>query len=230
MQDHKGDLELIITKDGSHSLYNPALNETYHSTHGALQESRYVFLQQGLDYFISQKDVKEINIFEVGLGTGLNALLTIKWAKENGIKVNYHSIEAYPITTTQAKALNYAQIIGGDDVENWSEMIHQLDWETEHVITDTFSFKKINSKIEDYTLMGSIYDIIFFDAFAPSKQIEMWGLDILSRLVESMKKKAVFVTYCAQGQLKRNLKELGLIVETLDGPPGKKEMVRGTAS
>ncbi len=230
MPDHKGDLELIITKDGSHSLYNPTLDETYHSTHGALQESKYVFLQQGLDYFVSQQNSKEINIFEVGLGTGLNALLTIKWARENGIMVNYHSIEAYPITTTQAKALNYAQIIGGDNIENWSEMIHQLDWETEHLITDTFLFKKINSKIEDYTFIGSFYDVIFFDAFAPSKQIEMWGLDILSRLVESMKKNAVFVTYCAQGQLKRNLKALGLTVETLDGPPGKKEMVRGTVS
>jgi tRNA U34 5-methylaminomethyl-2-thiouridine-forming methyltransferase MnmC len=226
MQDHNGDLELIITKDGSHSLFNPALNETYHSTHGAVQESRYVFLLQGLDEFLLKNSATEINVFEVGLGTGLNALLTIEWAQKNNVHVNYDSIEAFPISVAQAKALNYVELIGGADTKAWSELIHKLDWEVKHTITDTFTFQKIKNRIENHQLDESKYDVIFFDAFAPSKQIEMWQLDILSKLYNSMKPNAVFVTYCAQGQLKRNLKSLGLNVETLEGPPGKKEMVR----
>jgi tRNA U34 5-methylaminomethyl-2-thiouridine-forming methyltransferase MnmC len=226
MQDHNGDLELIITKDGSHSLFNPALNETYHSTHGAVQESRYVFLLQGLDEFLLRNNAKEINVFEVGLGTGLNALLTIEWAQKNNVRVNYDSIEAFPISVAQAKALNYVELIGGKDTKAWSELIHKLDWEVKHTITDTFTFQKIKNRIENHQLDESKYDVIFFDAFAPSKQIEMWQLDILLKLFNCMKPNAVFVTYCAQGQLKRNLKSLGLTVETLEGPPGKKEMVR----
>jgi tRNA U34 5-methylaminomethyl-2-thiouridine-forming methyltransferase MnmC len=220
------DIKLIITEDGSHSLFNPKLNETYHSFHGALQESRHVFIKEGLEHFSQNNNASEINVFEVGLGTGLNALLSIEWALNKKIKVNYHSIEAFPISRQQAATLNYSKLMGMTDSEQYFKQIHELAWDQDFDINEFFAFRKIHNTLQDYDLKENEYDLIFFDAFAPNKQSEMWDLTILSKIASSMKVNGEFVTYCAQGQLKRNLKSLVLIVETIAGPPGKKEMVR----
>ncbi|MEL7004016.1 MAG: tRNA (5-methylaminomethyl-2-thiouridine)(34)-methyltransferase MnmD [Bacteroidota bacterium] len=221
-------IELITTDDGSHSLYVPELNETYHSFHGAVQESDHVFIKMGLDDFLnSHQNIPMINVLEVGLGTGLNALLTAQWAFEKKVKVNMTSIEAFPIDMELVKRLNYAQVLGTPNAEQWFESIHSGVWEEGLKINDWFELSKIEAKVEDYSLLDNHFDVVFFDAFAPNKQAELWEIGILGKVFKSQSPNGIFVTYCAKGQLKRDLKSLSYEVDTLQGPPGKKEMVRG---
>ena len=220
------DNKLIITEDGSHSLYNPTLNVTYHSFHGAIQESQHVFIQSGLEYQY-QQGFKDLNVFEVGFGTGLNVLLSAIWAEEKNIRIVLDSIEPHPVSNDLIQKLNYPELLGKSISKNYLQKAHAATWRTQSALNEWLTLSKINSRIEDYNIVENRYDIIFFDAFAPSKQPEMWQLDRLTPVIKSLRPKGIFVTYCAQGQLKRNLKKLGLEVETLPGPPGKKEMVRG---
>lgn len=215
--------EIIFTKDGSHSLLNTELNETYHSVHGALQESVHVFIKNGLDYFITQRPQETISIFEVGFGTGLNALLTLQFSRERSQKISYTSVEAFPISEEIWSKLNYADALGTTDD---FQQLHHAPWDQLSTITPDFEIKKIKGTLQQVILPENTFDLIYFDAFAPNKQPEMWTIDILGKAVQSLRSPGVFVTYCAKGQLKRDLKSLGVEVETLPGPPGKKEMVR----
>ena len=219
-------LKLIITSDGSHSLLNSELNETYHSVHGAIQESIHVFIKNGLDYFEQGNHLSEIRILEVGFGTGLNALLTLQHSLIGLTKILYESLEAFPIAQETASQLNYPKTLNFSDSGKYFMHLHHSSWDKQEEITNNFSLVKRHVKIQDVELEVEKFDVIYFDAFAPSKQPEMWELSILKKIERSMKPDAVFVTYCAKGQLKRDLKSLGLLVETLPGPPGKKEMVR----
>ncbi|MEI9918861.1 MAG: tRNA (5-methylaminomethyl-2-thiouridine)(34)-methyltransferase MnmD [Bacteroidota bacterium] len=203
-------IKIITTSDGSHSLLNEELDETYHSKHGAVQESMHVFIKNGLEYY--PKD--DVNIFEVGFGTGLNALLTALSNK----RVNYTAIEAFPISEEIVNLLNYSP----------QDLLKQLHINPKFEITN-FKLNKIHTTLQSITL-DPIYDIIFFDAFAPSKQPEMWEFPMIEKVCNALVPGGLFVTYCAKGQLKRDLKTLGMQVETLVGPPGKKEMVRATKS
>lgn len=218
-------LELIETEDGSHSLYVPHLNETYHSFHGAVQESRHVFIKHGLEYYHSKQAAGHINVLEIGLGTGLNALLTAEWAYQHNLPVNMTSYEAYPIEEELALKLNYSEFINLENSNSWFTDIHKSAWQEWAIVHDYFRLKKIDQKIEDSQL-NTDYQVIFFDAFAPNKQAELWDISILEKAYHAMQNQGVFVTYCAKGQLKRDLKQIGFEVETLPGPPGKKEMVR----
>jgi len=215
-------MEIIVTKDGSHSLLNTELNETYHSVHGALQESIHVFIKNGFDLAL-QKNPESISILEVGFGTGLNALLTLQRAQQVQTKIQYTSIEAFRLPENIWSKLNYAESLG---LSEYFIKLHQAPWNVESSILPNFPLLKIDKTLQTVDL-NSTYDLIYFDAFAPNKQPEMWTLDILSKVVGLMKPSGIFVTYCAKGQLKRDLKSLGLNIETLPGPPGKKEMVRG---
>lgn len=219
-------IEIIITSDGSHSLLNTELNETYHSTHGAIQESMHVFIKNGLEYFEQINKSAEIRILEIGFGTGLNALLALQYCLTQPIKIYYESLETFPVDEQTISQLNYPQAINFCDADRYFTQLHQSSWVEPNVITDSFTLFKRLVKIQDIDLGSEKFDVIFFDAFAPSKQAEMWELAILQKIEQSMKTNGVFVTYCAKGQLKRDLKSLGLVVETLSGPPGKKEMVR----
>ncbi len=220
-------IKIIETKDGSHSLLNESLNETYHSTHGAVQESLLVFIKNGFHFWLDKNKAKEISILEVGFGTGLNALLTLKESIENKIKVHYTSLEVFPVSLELTTQLNYPRHISLHQAEKLFQQLHVVDWNTPVVITPDFILEKREEKIQDMSLGEKKYDLVFFDAFAPAKQPEMWELAVLEKIVWALKPNGVFVTYCAQGQLKRNLKSLGLKVESLPGPPGKREMVRG---
>lgn len=202
-------IKIITTSDGSHSLLNTELDETYHSRHGALQESLYVFIKNGLDFYPGN----EVNVFEVGFGTGLNALL----AAQSDKKVNYTTIEAFPLTEEVYKELNYEP----------RELFFQLH-QNQKLEIRNFSFNKLTATLQSIELSPNQFDVIFFDAFAPSKQPEMWEFPMIKKVCDSLTPSGLFVTYCAKGQLKRDLKSLGMEVETLPGPPGKKEMVRGT--
>lgn len=219
-------VEIFETRDGSHSLLLPEMNETYHSTHGALTESKYVFIQMGLDYLLEQQPkLKEVKILEVGFGTGLNTWLTALEAEWRGIKVVFNTLEKFPLDADIWSKLNYAE---EESSQELFSAIHSSAWEDEIKISDSFSIQKFETDIFEYKPENGSFDLIFFDAFAPSKQPEMWQPEVLNKMFDCLKPAGVFVTYCAQGQFKRDLKSQGFLTEELPGPPGKKEMTRGT--
>lgn len=220
-------LKIITTSDGSHSLFNEELNETYHSVHGAIQESLHVFIQSGLIYFLEKFNPSNISILEIGFGTGLNSLLTVRAAKQLSLTFQYKTLEAFPLEEEVWSKLNYADTL---NLKVHFDSLHRVSWEEAHTILPNFQFQKHHIKLQDVVLSPSTFDIIFFDAFAPNKQPELWEIDTLKKVTDSLRANGVFVTYCAKGQLKRDLKSLGLTVETIPGPPGKKEMVRAIKS
>ena len=220
------EVEIIITADGSHSLFNSTLNETYHSVHGAIQESKHVFIRNGLEYVDQLHKPEEIHVLEVGFGTGLNALMTLHYALQANKIIHYTTLEAYPINLETVQLLNYPHVLDFQDAEKYFSKLHSASWEKEKVIDNNFYLYKKKIRIQDFNFSPSSFDLIYFDAFAPRKQPEMWEMQVLEKMAETMKPGGIFVTYCAKGQLKRDLKLLGLTVETLPGPPGKKEMVR----
>lgn len=219
-------IRIIETEDGSQSLYNEGLNETYHSTHGALTESQYVFIQQGLDLLANRGDDK-ISILEVGFGTGLNAILVQEYASINPpLKIDFSTLEPFPLASDLIDELKYDELIDGITRKDF-EKLHTCNWETSLHLLDNFTFTKYRCALDEFNADQN-FDLIFYDAFAPSKQPEMWEKALLSKVCSLLNDSGVFVTYCARGQLKRDLADLGLLVETLAGPPGKKEMVRAT--
>jgi tRNA U34 5-methylaminomethyl-2-thiouridine-forming methyltransferase MnmC len=220
------EVRIITTEDGSHSLYVEALNETYHSFHGALQESRHVFIRMGWQYVIGDLPNQPIRLLEVGFGTGLNALLTVQAALADTRQVYYHTLEPYPLTESIYHQLNYGEKLGEGHWQDSFLELHQATWEQPVVIGESFTLLKSQKKLEEISLGASQYHLVYFDAFAPNKQGELWELAMLEKVANSMAPGGIFVTYCAKGKLKRDLKEVGLEVETLPGPPGKKEMVR----
>lgn len=214
--------EIIITNDGSTSIYIPEMDETYHSIHGAIQEAKHVFIENGLRLFSKP----ELKVFEVGFGTGLNAFLSAQYSEENHILINYHSIEAFPVEVELINNLNYSDLIKyNTDIFN---SIQSADWEVESAISKTFFLKKIEAKMQDFEMENNRFDIVFFDAFGPRAQSEMWAIDILQKMYDCLVPNGKIVTYCAQGQFKRDLKSIGFIVENLPGPPGKREMTVAT--
>jgi tRNA U34 5-methylaminomethyl-2-thiouridine-forming methyltransferase MnmC len=220
-------LRIITTDDGSHSLYDETLKETYHSFHGAFREAIHVYMLYGMDAWLMRNPNKRpIRIFEVGFGTGLNAWLTMVWAEQNQIPVLYHTIEPYPLTKEIYSQLNYIE----HDHSIWHyhkyfAALHDAPFNEGVILSEYFNMKKENVKLQDVQLYPS--DVVFFDAFAPKKQPEIWTQEILADVVDAMNPGAVFTTYCAVGKLRRDLLALGLEVETPPGPLGKKEMTRG---
>jgi tRNA U34 5-methylaminomethyl-2-thiouridine-forming methyltransferase MnmC len=214
---------IIETQDGSHTLYSSRFGESYHSRYGAIQESRHVFISAGLFYVIPLR--KEIRILEMGFGSGLNAFLSLLEAKKREVHLWYDAIEAYPIATDDAIALNYpAQVVEPDARENFMAL-HLNKWEEWHAITPLFNLRKRHMPIEQLDEEKQ-YDLVYYDAFAPSAQPELWDSPVLSGIYRALKPGGVMVTYCAKGIVKRTLTELGFQVEALPGPPGKREMTR----
>lgn len=211
--------ELIITEDGSSSIFIPEMDETYHSTHGALQEARHVFIENGLKRVGSES----IKILEMGFGTGLNAFLTAINAEQLMKKVDYIGVEAFPVEQTMIDSLNYSELIG-EEFHSVFTRIHKAEWEVSQVINPSFSIQKIKSKIQDYKITLDSLDVVFFDAFGPRVQSELWTEAVLGKMYSGLKQDGFLVTYCAQGQFKRNLKSVGFEVECVPGPPGKREM------
>jgi len=222
------DVKIITTDDGSHSIFVPELNESYHSFHGAYRESIHVFMLYGLDtWYMHNPETYPIRIFEVGFGTGLNAWLTLVWAEQYKVPVLYHTIEPFPLEKEIYSQLNYTEVDTSIyHYASYFKRLHAAPWNEGTVISEYFNMKKDNTTLEDAVLYPA--DLVFYDAFAPNKQPELWTKDILAKVIDSMNPGAIFSTYSAKAQLKRDLKDLGLLVETLPGPPGKKEMVRGS--
>ncbi len=222
------DIKVIETRDGSSSLLVPDMNETYHSTHGAITESGYVFLKMGLNHLCGlQPDKKEISLLEIGFGTGLNAWLTAL-ATPAAVRIEFTSIEKYPLEQELVDQLNYKDRKRESGASALFDRLHTAPWGKEETITDRFSLKKVESDIFDFDPPSQSFDLVYFDAFAPSKQPGMWVEKILNKMYNLLVPGGIFVTYCAQGQFKRDLKKVGFVIEELHGPPGKKEMTRGT--
>lgn len=214
--------EIITTADGSRSIRVVDLDENYHSTHGAVQEAMHVFIQHGLRAF-SEK--QQLRIFEMGFGTGLNALLTAQEAIQQERPIHYLGIEAFPVSSDMALSMGYEKAVS-PDVAHVFAALHEAEWGSEQRISPFFTIEKIHQKIEEYSPTSSSIDLIYFDAFGPRAQADMWDITVLEKMSNLLVPGGLFVTYCAKGQLKRDLKLLGLTVESLPGPPGKREMTR----
>jgi tRNA U34 5-methylaminomethyl-2-thiouridine-forming methyltransferase MnmC len=213
--------ELRQTSDGSSTLFVPALDEHYHSIHGALQESLHVFIEAGF----KSREVQSISILEIGFGTGLNAWLTAIEAAKSDVQVEYTALEKYPLSDDEVAGLNYAQLKGYTGELPLFNQIHATEWESLQTITRHFSIRKMQVDLHDFNAQ-EVFDLIYFDAFAPSAQPDLWTEAIFNRIFIAMKPGGNLVTYCAKGQVKRNMKAAGFVVEALPGPPGKREMTR----
>lgn len=214
---------LYITQDGTHTLYSANYGVTYHSRYGAITESNHVFIEAGLRY----KAVlgRDISILEAGFGTGLNALLTYIEAEKRGLTVHYTALEQYPIQPDQVTALNYPDLLGSDTLSSIFQTMHLEGWEEDQLFSPSFRLRKLQTGIETFRAEEQ-FDLIYFDAFAPQAQPELWQSSVFSNLFDALRPEGVLVTYCAQGEFKRTLKQVGFKVERLKGPPGKREMTR----
>jgi len=209
-----------ITTDGSKTLFVPELNEHYHSTFGAVQESMHVFINAGL----KQINKTEIRIFEMGFGTGLNVLLTYLYSKE--FQIEYHSMELFPVDVELAMGMGFEDFLqlSPKDIEKF-RLMHTCTWNIGSEITPGFNLKKINASFKESKIENG-YDLIYYDAFAPSVQPELWTYELFDKLYQSMNSDAVLVTYCAKGDVRRAMQLCGFIVERIPGPPGKLHMLR----
>ena len=212
---------IITTNDGSHTLLVPELNEQYHSIHGAIKEAEHVFLKMGLDEFVRSNKVS-VNVFEVGFGTGLNALLSAQWATSKQKKLAYTSIEKFPVSKKEFQQLNYGNIVHGSEIYT---KITDAKWNDFTTISNAFKLRKLKLDLRKDTLPNG-FDVVFFDAFAPNKQPELWDTSVFQKIYSLMNKNSLMVTYCCQGQARRNMISAGFEVEKVTGPPGKREMLR----
>lgn len=229
-------VEIEKTADGSNTLYVPELNEHYHSVKGALTESEHIFINMGLNHLIDYNpDKKNINILEIGFGTGLNTFLTILESLGKDISIFYTSIEKYPLSPETIKILEYPELISAyrqkEDKQKYKEIfstIHSVSWNTPQKITENFTLEKIEADFTQYPFKEG-YDIIYFDAFAPEKQPEMWQQCLFDMLFKILNINGILTTYCSKGVVRRMLQSAGFTVERLPGPPGgKREILRGT--
>lgn len=223
MNKHTIQPEIITTADGSHSLYLSSLDETYHSRHGALQESQYVFIQQGLEKIVSDRPV--IHVLEVGFGTGLNALLTASFAQAHQREIHFHSLETFPLEAALMADYGDEKTLGGHSVEVFKKL-HDVSWDKMEKVTEFFHLKKEEVSVQNAVLEQK-YDIVYYDAFGPRAQPDMWTLEIFDKLYKCLVPGGMLVTYCAKGQVRRDMQSVGFKMERLPGPPGKREMMRG---
>ncbi len=213
--------ELLITNDGSHTLFVSEIDECYHSTQGAIQESLHIFIEAGL----KQCSKPEIHVLEIGFGTGLNAFLTMIEAEKSNKKIHYTTIEKFPIDVEKASQLNYPEKLS-PLYRKAFEMLHLLPWNEEVQMKPNFLILKIQA---DFTQLDftEMYDVVYFDAFSPEKQPEMWSEALFVNIFKQCNSSAIFTTYCSKGIVRRALQYAGFKVERLEGPPGKREILRG---
>ncbi|HMR45981.1 MAG TPA: tRNA (5-methylaminomethyl-2-thiouridine)(34)-methyltransferase MnmD [Bacteroidia bacterium] len=214
-------IEIVKTKEGIDTLINTQINEHYHSLHGAMQESMYVFIKNGL--LALNKNLPDIKVLEMGFGTGLNAILTYRESYVLQKQIHYTTVESTPLPMTIIDKLNYSDYFGKTLLPMFQRM-HYCNW-FENVTFGDFVLHKINADMLELRLDGG-YDLVYYDAFSPTHQPELWSFEVLHKVYESCNKGAILVTYCANGEVKRTLKKIGFTVETLPGPRGNREMIR----
>ncbi|GAB4135187.1 MAG: tRNA (5-methylaminomethyl-2-thiouridine)(34)-methyltransferase MnmD [Raineya sp.] len=220
-------IQLYETKDGSKTLLNTALNETYHSRNGAIQESLHVFIRAGFEHLLEKNpQITHISILEIGFGTGLNALLTLQKHLNNPqISIYYEAIDILPLPYYQVQELGYLEQINDARLALLFEKMHEAEWDKALALCPHFTLHKRRMSLTEFASKEQFH-LVYFDAFAPNVQPEMWQIEPLEKIKKVMLRDAIFVSYCAKGQFRRDLKELGFYVEKLAGPPGKREMTR----
>ncbi|MEZ4992082.1 MAG: tRNA (5-methylaminomethyl-2-thiouridine)(34)-methyltransferase MnmD [Saprospiraceae bacterium] len=219
---------IFETQDGSHSVYSETYGVSYHSKYGAIQESQHVFIESGL-YYKMAGSTAPISILEIGMGTGLNVFMTMLEAEKRQVHISYTTVEAYPLPMDEASQLNYPQQL---DKKEWTDRftaIHECKWNKLCRISPYFELKKLQTKFEELDLVNS-FDVIYFDAFAPNAQPELWDEHVMGIMYRALKPEGVLTTYCAKGAVKRTLRGLGFTIQALPGPPGKREMTRAVKS
>jgi tRNA U34 5-methylaminomethyl-2-thiouridine-forming methyltransferase MnmC len=218
------ELTIVTTADGSKTIYNAQVGELYHSRNGALQESQHVFVNSGLRYFLAGTDLNEVSILEVGFGTGLNFLLSADLCIAKEIQLNYTGIEAYPLTPQMMAQTGYEEYTSPQlwqtYLEHYPEALQTKVNLVNYIQLEIARVKLLDFKVDEK------YDLIYFDAFAASRQPEMWEEQAINHVINFLKPGGIFVTYAITGNLKRMLKALGLKIEKAPGAAGKREMLR----
>lgn len=215
-------MEILLTEDGSHTLFNEQFNEIYHSRRGALAESQHVYIKNGFKYF----NQPQVNIFEVGFGTGLNAFLTLCGAEENNIEANYTGIELWPVAADLVEKLNFTELLNENKYSTYFKKLHEVSWNEAHKISPNFTLQKVQASLFEYTLPANNFHLIYFDAFGPAKQPEMWEVPVMQQMYDSLMPGGILVTYCSKSVFRKALEQVGFKVEKPAGPLGKREMVR----
>ncbi len=219
-------LDLLKTNDGSFTLFLPEMNETYHSKFGAINEAKHVFIKEGFEYFLKNNKDNRISILEIGFGTGLNTFLTFLKNAELYGNVYYEAIEKYPLNDEIVKQLNYTET---KEQKHFFDFIHQEKWDEKIVVAEHFCLKKRNIDLHHFQ-SDKKFDIVYFDAFAPDKQPEMWTHEVFEKIYKLMNRNGIIVTYSAKGSVRRTMQDVGFEMERIPGPPGKREMLRGFKS
>lgn len=221
-------LEAVKTDDGSFTLRWIDQDECYHSRHGAIQESMHVYIQAGLQHLMNNHRSKVIRIFEVGFGTGLNALLTYQsFTQQHRFSIDYHAVETFPLPEVIWKKLSYPAVLGEDHFADVFSILHGKDFNSTVSIGDRFTLTKQDVSLQEYQPTAS-FDLIYYDAFGPRVQPELWSDELLAKVGAMLSDDGVLVTYCAKGAVKRALRSCGLQVASLPGPPGKREIIRAS--
>lgn len=217
-------LSFVTTADGSLSIFNAAVGENYHSKHGALREAQHVFLKSGLQYFLEHHPVQEVSVLEVGLGTGLNFLLTADFCTEKKITLHYTGIEAHPLSMEMISQTGYGGYVSP---EIWNSFLESYPKSINHSadINPFCQLHTAHTSLDQFDTLKR-YDVLYFDAFAAIHQPEMWDFVALQHITRFLKPNGVFVTYAITGNLKRSMKALGFTIEKAPGAPGKREMLR----
>lgn len=216
-------IQLEQTADGSYTLFVPEMDEHYHSVKGALTESEHIFIGNGLRHAAATSP----RVLEIGFGTGLNAFLTLLEAQRTGRSIHYTTIERYPLDSRTVDCLRYPELVAPEAAPLFAEL-HRAPWNTPRTIIPEFTLLKLEADFTGYDFEGG-YDVVYFDAFAPEKQPEMWTQPLFDRIFGKMNPGGVLTTYCAKGVVRRMLQSAGFTVERLPGPPGgKREILRAT--
>jgi tRNA U34 5-methylaminomethyl-2-thiouridine-forming methyltransferase MnmC len=216
--------EIQLTADGSHTIAIPEMNTSYHSYHGAIAESRHVFIEAGLLPLIKQSTDQHIHILEIGFGTGLNALLSIKEATKHQFFVHYTAIEPFPLSREETEQINHGRLLF---MEEEGMQLHACAWEQDIHFNEYFTLKKLNRPLLELNLLSPV-NCIYFDAFAPVVQPEIWTQPVFERLYSFLTHGGLLVTYCSKSEVRRAMTAAGFTVTKMPGPYGKREMVRAT--
>lgn len=213
-------LKINTTQDGSQTVFNEYFNESYHSSHGAINESLHVFIESGF----KKCKLNHINIFEVGFGTGLNALLTYLEAKRSNININYEAVELFPLDKNITSKLNYCEQLNVNE-NSFFDILHSCEWNKKIQLTSNFTVKKLNLDLNQYIFTDK-FDLIYFDAFSPETQPELWSFENFKNIFDSLNNEGILTTYSSKGIVKNNLRQAGFEVKRLTGPIGKRHILR----